>query len=89
ASPALIDYLQALLAASRRHADIHVGLSPRAGIALLAAARAWALLNGRGYVIPEDLQALFVPVAAHRLIPGKGAGREALARALLAGVPVG
>ncbi|GAP64934.1 MoxR-like ATPase [Mizugakiibacter sediminis] len=89
ASPALIDYLQALLAASRRHADIHVGLSPRAGIALLAAARAWALLSGRSYVIPEDLQALFVPVAAHRLIPGKGASREALARALLAEVPVG
>ena len=88
ASPALLDYLQALLTASRRHADIRVGLSPRAGLALLAAARAWALLGGRGYLIPEDLQALFVPVGAHRLIPGKGASREALARTLLAEVAV-
>src|SRR5699024_10765461 len=50
-SPALLDYVQALLAASRRHADIRVGLSPRAGLALLAAARAWALLHHRDYVI--------------------------------------
>ncbi|GAB3036516.1 MoxR family ATPase [Oleiagrimonas citrea] len=88
ASPALLDYLQRLLAASRQHDDIRVGLSPRAGLALLAGARAWALMEGRGYVIPEDLQALFVPVAAHRLIPGKGASREALARALLDTVAV-
>ncbi|HEX7341777.1 MAG TPA: AAA family ATPase [Rhodanobacteraceae bacterium] len=87
-SPALLDYVQALLAASRRHPDIRVGLSPRAGLALLAAARAWALLSHRDYVIPEDIQALFVAVAAHRLIPGKGSGRKALARALLADVAV-
>jgi MoxR-like ATPase len=88
-SSALLDYLQALLAASRKHGDVRVGLSPRAGLALLAAARAWALLSGRAYVIPEDVQALFVPVAAHRLIPGKGGHREAIARALLADVAVG
>lgn len=88
ASPALLDYLQALLAASRAHDDIRVGLSPRAGLSLLAAARAWAVLDDRSYLLPEDLQALFVPVAAHRLIPGKGAGREAVARALLAEVAV-
>ncbi|HET7359877.1 MAG TPA: AAA family ATPase [Rhodanobacteraceae bacterium] len=88
ASPALLDYVQALLAASRRHADIRVGLSPRAGLALLGAARAWALLGSRDYLIPEDVQATFVPVAGHRLIPGKGASREALARSLLAGVAV-
>ncbi|HET7267007.1 MAG TPA: AAA family ATPase [Oleiagrimonas sp.] len=88
ASPALLDYLQALLAASRRHPDIRVGLSPRAGLALLAAARAWALLHHRDYVIPEDVQALFAPVAAHRLIPGQGSGRRALARAILADVAV-
>lgn len=88
ASPALLDYLQRLLAASRQHPDIRVGLSPRAGLALLSGARAWALLDGRGYVIPEDLQALFVAVTAHRLIPGKGAGREALAGALLDEVAV-
>ncbi|HEX7338601.1 MAG TPA: AAA family ATPase [Rhodanobacteraceae bacterium] len=87
-SPALLDYVQALLAASRRHADIRVGLSPRAGLALLAAARAWARLDHRNYVIPEDVQALFVAVAAHRLIPAQGTGRRALARALLADVAV-
>jgi MoxR-like ATPase len=88
ASPALLDYLQALLAASRRHPDIRVGLSPRAGLALLSAARAWALLSGRAYLIPEDLQALFVAVAAHRLIAAKSTAREALARTLLAEVAV-
>jgi MoxR-like ATPase len=87
-SPALGVYLQALLAASRKHAEARVGLSPRAGLALLAAARAWALLGGREYVIPEDLQAVFVAVAAHRLIPARGSTREALARTLLAEVPV-
>jgi MoxR-like ATPase len=88
ASSALLDYLQALLAASRRHADIRVGLSPRAGIALLGAARAWALLSGRGHVLPEDVQALFVPLAAHRLVPSRGASGDALARALLADTAV-
>ena len=88
ASPALLDYLQALLAASRRHADIRVGLSPRAGLALLNAARAWAMLSGRGHVLPEDMQALFVPLAAHRLVPARGANGETLARQLLAEVAV-
>src|SRR5215469_13097444 len=53
ASPALLDYLQALLTASRRHPDIRVGLSPRAGLSLLAAARAWAMLSDRRHVLPE------------------------------------
>ncbi|MEI7036967.1 MoxR family ATPase [Fulvimonas yonginensis] len=88
ASAALLDYLQALLMASRRHADIRVGLSPRAGLALLGAARAWALLSGRGHVLPEDIQALFVPLAAHRLVPSRGASGDALARALLADTAV-
>ncbi len=90
ASPALIDYLQALIGATRNHADIHVGLSPRAGLALLAAARAQALLNGRTFVLPEDLQAVFVPVTAHRLTLGSGGNRDrvAVTRELLAGVAV-
>jgi MoxR-like ATPase len=88
ASGALLDYLQALLAASRRHADIRVGLSPRAGLALLGAARAWAMLSGRSHVLPEDIQALFVPLAAHRLVTTRGASGESLARALLADVAV-
>jgi len=88
ASTALLDYLQALLAASRRHADIRVGLSPRAGLALLGAARAWALLSGRQHVLPEDIQALFVPLAAHRLVPTRGASGDSLARNLLVDVAV-
>lgn len=87
-SGALLDYLQALLTASRRHADIRVGLSPRAGLALLGAARAWALLQHRNHVLPEDIQALFVPLAAHRLLPARGANGDALARQLLAEVAV-
>ena len=64
AAPALLDYLQDLLAASRAQGH---GLSPRAGLALLAAARAWALLKGRPMVLPEDIQAVAVPVMGHRL----------------------
>lgn len=88
ASPALLDYLQALLTASRRHPDIRVGLSPRAGLSLLAAARAWAMLSERGHVLPEDIQALFVPLAAHRLVASRGATGETLARTLLSEVAV-
>lgn len=90
ASPALIDYLQNLVGATRGHADIRIGLSPRAGLALLAAARAHALLGGRGFVLPEDVQAVFVPVTAHRLTLGGGGNRDriAVARELLAGVAV-
>lgn len=64
-APALLDYLQDLLAESRRQRH---GLSPRAGLALLAAARAWALLEGRAMVLPEDIQAVGVSVMGHRLI---------------------
>ncbi len=89
ASDALIAYVQALLARSRRHAGVRVGLSPRAGLALLRAARAYALLLGREHALPEDVQALFAPVAAHRLAAEADAGNgEALAKAILHAVPV-
>jgi MoxR-like ATPase len=88
ASPALLDYLQALLSASRRHPEIRVGLSPRAGLSLLGAARAWAMLSDRAHVLPEDIQALFVSLAAHRLVPARGASGETLARTLLNEVAV-
>ena len=88
ASAAVLDYLQALLAATRDHAEIRVGLSPRAGLAVLAAARAWALLAGRDHVMPEDVQAVFAAVAAHRLQPLRNSSRESLAAALLAEVSV-
>jgi MoxR-like ATPase len=88
ASPALLDYVQALVAASRKHPDIRTGLSPRAGLALLACARAWALLGDRDYTLPEDVQAVFVAVAGHRLIPARSLARDALAQSLLETVPV-
>jgi MoxR-like ATPase len=89
ASDALVAYVQALLARSRRHPGVRVGLSPRAGLALLRAARAYALLLGRPHAIPEDVQALFNAVAGHRLVGDADAGDgAALARAILHAVPV-
>jgi MoxR-like ATPase len=64
-SPALLDYLQDVLEASRRRH--RTGLSPRAGLALLHAAQAWALMQGREMVLPEDIQSVGVAVMAHRL----------------------
>lgn len=64
---ALLDYVQALLEASRRSSRFRHGLSPRAGLALLAAARAWAWLAGRESVLPDDIQTLLPAVACHRL----------------------
>jgi MoxR-like ATPase len=64
---ALLDYLHALLVSTRHSPDFVHGLSPRAGLALLAAARAWAFLDGREFVIPEDVQAVFPHVAGHRM----------------------
>ncbi|HNR92396.1 MAG TPA: AAA family ATPase, partial [Dokdonella sp.] len=72
-STALVEYVQRLLETSRAHGEIRVGLSPRAGLALLAAARAHALIADRAYVLPEDVQAVFPFVAAHRLTPGSNA----------------
>ena len=89
ASEALVGYVQALLARSRQQPGVRVGLSPRAGLALLRAARAYALLLGRNHVLPEDVQALFIAVAGHRLSGEAEAGSgAALAKAVLHAVPV-
>ncbi|HEY9111716.1 MAG TPA: AAA family ATPase [Rhodanobacteraceae bacterium] len=88
ASPALVDYVQALMTASRKHHEIRTGLSPRAGLALLACARAWALLGNRDYTLPEDVQAVFVAVAGHRLMPARNLARDTLAQMLLESVAV-
>ena len=76
-APALVDYLQALIEASRRAPQFAAGLSPRAGLGLLAAARAWAFVAGREAVLPEDVQAILPAVAAHRLRPAQSSGRAA------------
>jgi MoxR-like ATPase len=88
ASEPLLGYVQGLLTRSRRHAGVRVGLSPRAGIALLRAARAYALLLGRNHVLPDDVQALFAAVAAHRLVAEADANPAALAKSILHSVPV-
>jgi MoxR-like ATPase len=82
-SDALLDYVQNLLTYTRRSPILAEGLSPRAGLALLQAARAWALLDGRNHVLPDDVQAVFLPVAGHRLKPVKGSASNHRARAEL------
>ncbi len=69
-SAALLDYCQAIIQFTRESADYHCGLSPRAGLALLSAAKAWAFMDKRDAVIPEDLQAVLAAVAGHRLRAG-------------------
>ncbi len=97
-APALLDYVQALLAASRGHLPANAngatgdagsrrGLSPRAGLMLLNAARAHALIAARPMVLPEDVQAVFPSVAGHRLAGGTRAG-AAQAQSLLRAVPL-
>jgi MoxR-like ATPase len=70
ASDALLDYLQALLDFTRQSPQYRNGLSPRAGLALLHSARAWAFLSGRDLVLPEDVQTVLPVVVSHRLHPG-------------------
>ncbi len=87
------EYAIALTDATRRHSDLRLGASPRATLQLVRAARAWAALAGRDYVLPDDLQELAVPVLAHRLIPSAEAhiGRrstESVVDAILRRVPV-
>ncbi|QEL56391.1 AAA family ATPase [Chromobacterium paludis] len=87
-TPALADYLLALLEATRRPGLFVAGLSPRAGQALVAAARAWALLSGRDHLLPEDVKAVFLPVAAHRLQSTTGVEASQELERLLAHVAI-
>ncbi|MEO7339186.1 MAG: AAA family ATPase [Caldimonas sp.] len=90
ASEALLDYLQALIKATRSGTWFVEGLSPRAGIAVLRAARARALLDERDYVAPDDVQRILPQTIAHRLIPvaGAGRGRVEQVRAMIEAVPL-
>jgi MoxR-like ATPase len=88
-SPALLDYVQALVEHTRRSPDYVAGLSPRAALALVHSARAWALLEGRDKVLPEDVQAILPGVAAHRLRPAHDSARRIdVGAQLLAAVPI-
>ncbi len=68
-SDSLLAYIQRLTAFTRDAPEFAVGLSPRGGLALVAAARTWALMLGRDYVVPDDVQAVLGPVVAHRVVP--------------------
>ncbi|KGD63228.1 ATPase AAA [Alcanivorax nanhaiticus] len=88
ASHELLDYVQRLLEATRTDDRFVAGLSPRAGLGLLKAARAWALISGRDYVVPEDIQAVWAAVAEHRLSARQGGSVSAMTQSLLQSVPV-
>jgi len=90
ASDALLEYLQDLVDATRNGQWFVEGLSPRAAMAVLRAARARALLSGRDYVAPDDIQAVLVQTIAHRLAPVSGSGRGPAeqVRAMVEAVPL-
>ncbi len=90
AAPALLDYVQDLVAATRNGRWFAQGLSPRAGIAVLRAAKAQALLSGRDYAAPDDVQAILPQTIAHRLIPVGEAGRGSVeqVRAMMEAVAI-
>ncbi|OBV39215.1 AAA family ATPase [Janthinobacterium psychrotolerans] len=88
-SAVLADYVLALVHATRTGELFAEGLSPRAALALLQAARAWAALAGRDHVTPDDVQAMLLPVCAHRLRPRQGGQNSgALLRQILLATPV-
>ncbi|MDB5892512.1 MAG: family ATPase, partial [Rhodoferax sp.] len=89
-SEPLLDYVQDLVAATRSGRWFLQGLSPRAGIAVVRAAKAQALISGRDYVAPDDVQAILPQTAAHRLVPVGDAGRGAIeqVRAMIDAVPL-
>ncbi|MEW8506693.1 MAG: AAA family ATPase [Candidatus Thiodiazotropha sp.] len=90
-SDALIDYCQDILAFSRESPDYRHGLSPRAGLAILQSARAWALIEGRNLVLPEDLQAVLPATIGHRLQPAGDSAEpqgESLVMNLISSVPI-
>ena len=86
-SNALLDYCQAIIKFTRDSSEYHCGLSPRAGLALLTAAKAWAFMEQRDAVIPEDLQAVLASVAGHRLRAGNTQS-EAIVAPILANVAI-
>ena len=90
AAAPLIDYVQSLIEASRQNTAFQHGLSPRAGLALLSAARAWAWLDGRQMVLPDDVQAVLPAVARHRLrsVQGSAMARAEDIATLIRSVPI-
>jgi len=89
-SDPVLDYIQALVGATRGHAAVRAGLSPRAALALIQTARAWAFLRGQTFLTPDAVKAVFQALAAHRLqaISESGMGSEAVVQDILANTTV-
>src|SRR4029077_19614103 len=89
-SEALLDYVQQLIQHTRNSPKFTQGLSPRAGVAMLRAAQAWAMMEGRRQVLPEDVQAILPPVVGHRLHGNADAVKGTFdpSRELVANVPI-
>lgn len=85
---ALIDYVQAILEYSRQSTRYRLGLSPRAGLAVLHSAQAWALMYGRDYVVPEDVQAVLPGIIGHRLVTTGQQDTQTVVGQLLEEVPI-
>ena len=96
AEDSVLDYLMAVVSATRTSPLLSLGVSPRGSLALLRAAQATALVDGRAYLVPDDVKGLAVAALAHRVIPKNGGGHgdapgldgEAIVRAILNDVPV-
>ncbi|NLG26748.1 MAG: MoxR family ATPase, partial [Chloroflexi bacterium] len=91
--PALEDYILALAEATRGHAGLDLGASPRATLALYHTSQSLAAVRGRSYVLPDDVQALLEPVLAHRLVPSakprlRGETTRSILQSIVAQVPV-
>lgn len=87
-SSALLDYLQSILRYTRESGHFQHGLSPRAGLGLLSAAKAWASIDGRGHVVPEDVQAVLANVVSHRLVVKDEAHRHNWLETMIQAIPV-
>jgi MoxR-like ATPase len=87
---ALLDYVQSLVAYTRKSGRFHAGLSPRAAIGLLRASQSWALLEGRRHVLPEDVQRVFPAIVTHRLRATEDAARvsASIGRKIIEDVPI-
>ena len=80
---ALLDYVQRLVAQTREQDLVLLGLSPRGSLALVRSAQSWALIQGRDHVLPEDVQAVFVAFAGHRIVGRRETQGDQLARQIL------
>jgi MoxR-like ATPase len=77
ADPSLVDYLMQIVRATREDARLRMGASPRSSVGLFRAARAYAIVSGRDYIVPDDIQTMIVPCLAHRLLPASAAASTA------------